>query len=230
MTTSKAPDQGQSTPEQRAEAIVRSALTLNKTELAQAYRTQSFADPSEKIYALAAKVAAEYRERGEPVPEHVAAMLAGARQQVLPLEGFSLASFVPKLLLTDGDVERVISRKSMFEQYHYRVEMAFTLEDALARLDNENFQGVVVEWMPAGPDEMQSLQRLQTWNIHIPVINVAAWSRFARETERQFNWNLLRALARALGRPVPRRLPARKPAASDSEGASGKADLFETTG
>ena len=124
----------------------------------------------------------------------------------------------------------MIGRKATFERQRYRVEIAFTVPEALLRLESENFHAVIVDWTPVSPEEMDALHAMQRWNVQIPVINVSAWTSFTQENERQFNWNLVRALARALGRRVPRRLPQRKSVSSDSEGHGGKDQLFETTG
>jgi hypothetical protein len=233
MSTKKKRLQGEVqplTPEERADKAIRSVLGLNKAELAEVYRSQTLSDPAQKLYEIATKVASEYEGRGEALPVHVAAMLASARQQELPLDGLSLASSIPKLLLVDAEVDRMIGRKATFERQRYRVEIAFTVPEALLRLESENFHAVIVDWTPVSPDEMDALHAMQRWNVRIPVINVSAWTSFTRENERQFNWNLVRALARALGRRVPRSLPQRKSVSSDSERHGGKDQLFETTG
>jgi len=207
---------------------MRSVLGLNQAELADVYRSQTEDDPTQKLYDLAAISATAYRGRSEPLPAHVLAMLNSARQQQLKLEGLALACAVPKILLVDSQGERLISRRAVFETHHYRVEIAFTLAEALEKLDAENFQAVVVEWSPITPEELDALHQLQTWNLQIPVMNVSAWARLARPDERRFNWNLVRALAKAFGRPMPRKLPERKPVAADSKTASECDDLFGT--
>lgn len=204
-----------STPEKRADDIMRSVLGLNRSELADVYRSQTQDDPTQKLYELAAAAASEYKTRGEPVPAHVQALLSSARQQQLPLEGLSLQCSIPKILLIDAEVDRVISRRAVFETHQYRVDMAFTLPEALTKLATETFHAVIVEWFPISPEDLEALQELQTWNLQVPIINVSAWAPLIRGDERRFNWNLVRALAKAFGRPMPRKLPERKPVAHD---------------
>lgn len=93
----------------------------------------------------------------------------------------------------------------------------------------ETFQAVIVEWSPNGPEDLDALQELQTWNLQVPVINVSAWDRLIRQDERRFNWNLVRALAKAFGKPMPRKLPERKPVAH-SNNANRDDGLFGSTG
>lgn len=218
------------TPEKRADDIMRSVLGLNRAELADVYRSQTQDDPTQKLYEIATKAAAEYRARGESVPAHVQALLTSAQQQQLPLEGLSLECSIPKILLVDAEVDRIISRRSVFETHQYRVDMAFTLSEALTKLATETFQAVIVEWSPANPEDLEALQELQTWNLQVPIINVSAWTRLVREDERRFNWNLVRALAKAFGKAIPRKLPERKPVTLDSKNANREDDLFGSTG
>ena len=86
-----------------------------------------------------------------------------------------------------------------------------------------------MEWSPNGPEDLDALQELQTWNLQVPVINVSAWDRLIRQDERRFNWNLVRALAKAFGKPMPRKLPERKPVAH-SNNANRDDGLFGSTG
>ena len=218
------------TPEKRADDIMRSVLGLNRSELADVYRSQTQDDPTQKLYEIATKAASEYKARGESTPAHVQALLTSARQQQLPLEGLSLECSVPKILLVDAEVDRVISRRTVFETHQYRVDMAFTLPEALTKLATETFQAVIVEWSPISPEELEALQELQTWNLQVPIINVSVWGRLIRQDERRFNWNLVRALAKAFGKPVPRKLPERKPVKLDSNNANRDDGLFGSTG
>lgn len=218
------------TPEKRADDIMRSVLGLNRSELADVYRSQTQDDPTQRLYEIATKAASEYEARGESVPAHVQALLTSARQQQLPLEGLSLECSIPKILLVDAEADRVISRRTVFETHRYRVDMAFTLPEALTKLATESFQVVIVEWAPASSEELEALQELQTWNLQVPIINVSAWIRLTRQDERRFNWNLVRALAKAFGRPIPRKLPERKPVAHDSSKANRDDDLFGISG
>jgi CheY-like chemotaxis protein len=215
--------------EKRADDIMRSVLGLDRSQLADVYRSQTLEDPSQKLYDLATIVEAEYRGRGEAIPSHVRALLRAGRQHQLPLEGLSLECSIPKILLVDAEGERMLIRRTVFETHRYRVEMAFSLAEALEKLETQNFQAVIIERFPGSPEDLAALQELQAWNIQIPIINVAAWSRLARHDERHFNWDLLRALARAFGRPLPRKLPERKPVTSDSQDQS-RENLFGTTG
>jgi hypothetical protein len=218
------------TPEKRADEIMRSVLGLNRAELTDVYRSQTQDDPTQKLYDLAIKAASEYRARGESIPAHVQALLTRAQQQQLPLEGLSLECSIPKILLVDAEVDRVISRRTVFETHQYRVDMAFTLPEALTKLATETFQAVIVEWLPISPEDLEALQELQTWNLQVPIINLAAWAPLIRRDERRFNWNLVRALAKAFGKPMPRKLPERKPVAHDSNSANRDEDLFGGTG
>jgi len=218
------------TPEKRADDIMRSILGLNRAELADVYRSQTQDDPTQKLYEIATKAASEYEARGESVPAHVQALLSSARQQQLALEGPSLECSIPKILLVDAEVDRVISRRTVFETHQYRIDMAFTLPEALTQLATETFQAVIVEWSPATPEDLEALQELQTWNLQVPIINLSAWAPLIRRDERRFNWNLVRALARAFGKPMPRKLPERKPVAQDSSKANRDDDLFGSTG
>jgi CheY-like chemotaxis protein len=218
------------TPEKRADDIMRSVLGLNRSELADVYRSQTQDDPTQKLYDVATRAASEYKARGESVPAHVQALLTSAQQQQLSLEGLSLECNIPKILLVDAEVDRVISRRALFETHEYRVDMAFTLPEALTKLATETFQAVIVEWSPANPEDLEALQELQTWNLQVPIINLSAWAPLMRRDERRFNWNLMRALARAFGRPIPRKLPERKPVAQDSNNANRDEDLFGNTG
>jgi CheY-like chemotaxis protein len=223
-------DGGSLTPEKRADDIVRSVLGLSQAELADVYRSQTQDDATQKLYDLAARAATAYQERSEPIPAHVQAMLNSARQRHLELEGLALECSIPKILLVDSEGERLISRRAVFETHHYRVEIAFTLAEALEKLDAENFQVVVVEWLPINSQELDALQALQTWNLQIPVMNVSAWARLARPDERRFNWDLVRALAKVFGRPMPRKLPERKPVTADSKTTNRSDDLFDKAG
>jgi CheY-like chemotaxis protein len=223
-------DGGASTPEKRADDIMRSVLGLNQAELADVYRSQTQDDPTQKLYDLAAIAATAYQGRSEPLPAHVQAMLDSARQRHLELEGLALECAVPKILLVDPEGERLINRRAVFESHRYRVEIAFTLAEALEKLGAENFQAVVVEWSPITSEELDALQKLQIWNLQIPVMNVSAWARLARQDERRFNWNLVRALAKVFGRPMPRKLPERKPVAPDSKAGNRDDDLFGIAG
>jgi len=223
-------DDGASTPEKRAEDIMRSVLGLNQAELADVYRSQTQDDPTQKLYDLAAIAATAYQGRGDPLPAHVQAMLNSGRQRNLELEGLVLECAIPKILLVDAEGERLISRRAVFETHHYRVEIAFTLADALEKLNAENYHAVVVEWSPISPEELDALQELQAWNLQIPVMNVSAWARLARQDDRRFNWNLVRALAKVFGRSMPRKLPERKPVAADSKTANRDDELFGVTG
>lgn len=218
------------TPEKRAEDIMRSVLGLNQVELSDVYRSQTQDDPAQRLYDLAAIAATAYQGRGEPLPAHVQAMLNSGRQRHLELEGHVLEYAIPKILLVDAEGQRLISRRTVFETHHYRVEIAFTLEEALEKLSVENYQAVVVEWSPISSEELDALQELQTWNLQIPVMNVAAWTRLARQDDRRFNWNLVRALAKVFGRSMPRKLPERKPVAADSKSANQDDDLFGMAG
>jgi len=157
-------------------------------------------------------------------------MLNSGRQRNLELEGLVLECAIPKILLVDAEGERLISRRAVFETHHYRVEIAFTLADALEKLNAENYHAVVVEWSPISPEELDALQELQAWNLQIPVMNVSAWARLARQDDRRFNWNLVRALAKVFGRSMPRKLPERKPVAADSKTANRDDELFGVTG
>lgn len=219
-------DGGLSTPEKRVDDIMRSVLGLNQAELADVYRAQTQDDPTQKLYDLASIAGDAYQRRGEVLPPHVQAMLSDARQRDLELEGLALECAVPKILLVDAKVERLIGRKTVFEAHHYRVEMAFSLPEALRKLSEESIQAVIVEWSPISPEELDDLNELQTWNLQIPIVNVTAWARLAKREERRFNWNLVRAMARAFGRPVPRKLPERKPVAPDSRSANRSDNLF----
>src|ERR1039457_1230208 len=105
------------TPEKRADDIMRSVLGLNRSELADVYRSQTQDDPTQKLYDLATMAASEYKTRGESIPAHVQALLTSARQQQLPLEGLSLACSVPKILLIDAEVDRITSRRTAFETH-----------------------------------------------------------------------------------------------------------------
>jgi CheY-like chemotaxis protein len=218
------------TPEKRADDIMRSVLGLNRAELADVYRSQTQDDPTQNLYEIATKAASEYEARGESVPAHVQALLTSARQQQLPLEGLSLECSIPKILLVDAEVDRVISRRTAFETHQYRVDMAFTLPEALTKLAAETFHAVIVEWSPVSPEDLENLQELQTWNLQVPIINVSAWNRLIRQDERRFNWNLVRALAKAFGKAMPRKLPDRKPATLDVNNANRQDDFFGSTG
>jgi CheY-like chemotaxis protein len=219
-----------STPEKRADDIMRSVLGLNQAELTDVYRSQTEDDPTQKLYDLAAMAATGYQGRGEPLPSHVQAMLNSSRQQHLKLEGLVLECVIPKILLVDSEGERLVSRRNVFESHQYRVEIAFTLAEALEKLSAENYQAVVVEWSPISPGELDALQELQTWNLQIPVMNVSAWARLARQDDRRFNWNIVRALAKVFGRSMPRKLPERKPVAADAKPANREDDLFGLAG
>jgi CheY-like chemotaxis protein len=218
------------TPEKRAADIMLSVLGLNRSELADVYRSQTQDDPTQKLYELATIAASEYKARGESIPAHVQALLASARQQQLLLEGLSLECSIPKILLVDAEVDRIIGRRTIFETHQYHVDMAFTLPEALAKLATETFHAVIVEWPPVNPQDLEALHELQIWNLQVPIINVSAWDRLIRQDERQFNWNLVRALAKAFGRRMPRKLPERKPVVLDSGNANGEEDdLFGTS-
>jgi CheY-like chemotaxis protein len=217
------------TPEKRADDIMRSVLGLNRSELTDVYRSQTKDDPTQKLYDVATKAASEYKARGESVPAHVQALLASAQQQQLSLEGLSLECNIPKILLVDGEVDRVISRRALFEAHQYRVDMAFSLAEALTKLATETFQAVIVDWSPLSTEDFEALQELQTWNLQVPIINLSAWAPLMRRDERRFNWNLVRALAKAFGKPMPRKLPERKPVAHDSS-AKRDDDLFGSSG
>jgi hypothetical protein len=223
-------DSGAPTPEKRADDIMRSVLGLNQAELADVYHSQTQDDPTQQLFDLAAIAATGYQGRSEPLPAHVQAILNSARQRQLELEGLALECAIPKILLVDSEGERLISRRAVFETHHYRVEIAFTLAEALERLGVENFQAVVVEWTPISSEELDALQEIQTWNLQVPVMNVSAWARLARQDGRSFNWNLVRALAKVFGRPMPRKLPERKPVATDSKTANRDDDLFGMAG
>ncbi len=218
------------TPEKRVDDVMRSVLGLNRSELADVYHSQTQDDPTKKLYEIATKAASEYKARGESIPAHVQALLTDTRQQQLLLEGLSLECSIPKILLIDAEVDRVISRRAVFETHRYRVDIAFTLPEALAKLATETFQAVIVECSPVSPEDFNSLQELQTWNLQIPVINLPAWAPLIRRDERRLNWNLMRALAKAFGRRMPRKLPERKPVVHDSNSANRDDDLFGHTG
>jgi len=232
MSTNKRPhgDASVLTPEKRADDIMRSVLGLNRSELADVYRSQTEDDPTQKLFEIATRAASEYKERGESAPAHVQALLTSARQQHLPLEGLSLECSIPKVLLVDAEVDRVISRRTVFETHQYRIDMAFTLPEALTKLATEAFQAVIVEWAPVSPEDLDALQELQTWNLQVPIINVSAWAPLFRRDERRFSWNLVRALAKAFGRPMPPKLPERKPIGLDSKNANRDDGLFGSTG
>jgi CheY-like chemotaxis protein len=223
-------DGGVSAPEKRADDVMRSVLGLDRAELADVYHSQTQDDPAQRLYDLAVIAAAAFQRRGEALPTHAQAMLNSVRQRDLELAGLSFESAIPKILLVDSEAERLIGRKAVFETHHYRVEMAFTLAEALQKLSAENFQAVVVEWSPISPEELDELHGLQTWNLQIPVLNVSAWARLARRDERRFNWNLVRAMARMFGRPMPRKLPERKPVVADSKAVDRNDDLFGMAG
>ncbi len=53
------------TPEKRSEAITRSILGLDRSELADVYRSETLDDPTQKLYDLAVIAENEYRGRGE---------------------------------------------------------------------------------------------------------------------------------------------------------------------
>jgi hypothetical protein len=163
-----------STPEKRADDIMRSALGLDQAELTDVYPSQTQDDPTQKLYDLASIAATAYQRRGEPLSTHVPVMLNSVRQRDLELEGLALECAIPKVLLIDAEGERLIGRKAVFETHHYRVEMAFTLAEAPEKLSAENFQAVVVEWSPISSEELDALQELQTWNLQIPIMNVSA--------------------------------------------------------
>jgi CheY-like chemotaxis protein len=218
------------TPEKRADDIMRSVLGLNRAELADVYRSQTQDDPTQKLYEVATKAASEYEARGASVPAHVQALLTSARQQQLPLEGLSLECSIPRILLVDADVDRIIGRRTVFETHQYRIDMAFTLPEALTKLAAETFQAVIVEWSPASPEDLEALQELQTWNLQVPIINLSAWAPLIRRDERRFNWNLVRALAKAFGKPIPRKLPDKKPVKLTSHNANRDDDIFGSTG
>ena len=93
------------TPEKRAADIMLSVLGLNRSELADVYRSQTQDDPTQKLYELATIAASEYEARGESIPAHVQALLTSARQQQLLLEGLSLECSIPKILLVDAEVD-----------------------------------------------------------------------------------------------------------------------------
>ena len=170
------------------------------------------------------------RRAGSRFPLHVQALLTSARQQQLLSKGLSLECSIPKILLVDAEVDRIISRRTVFETHQYRVDMAFTLPEALAKLATETFHAVIVEWPPVSPEDLEALHELQIWNLQVPIMNVSAWARLIRQDERQFNWNLVRALAKAFGRPMPRKLPERKPVVHDSGNANSEDDdLFGTS-
>jgi CheY-like chemotaxis protein len=230
MSDDKKRLQSDAIPEKRADDIMRSVLGLNPAELADVYHSQTDDDPAQRLYDLAALAAAACQRRGEMLPMHVQAMLTGVRQRDLNLAGVSLESAIPKILLVDTDAERLIARKAVFEAHHYRIEMAFTLAEALQKLSAENFQAVVVEWSPISPEELDELQELQTWNLRIPIMNVSAWAWIASRDQRRFNWNLVRAMAKVFGRPMPRRLPERKPVSADSKTVNSDDGLFGIAG
>ena len=167
-------DGGVSTPEKRVDDIMRSVLGLNQTELADVYRAQTQDDPTQKLYDLASIAGAAYQRRGEVLPPHVQAVLNNARQRDLELEGLALECAVPKILLVDAKAERLIGRKTVFEAHHYRVEMAFSLAEALQKLSEQSIQAVIVEWSPISSEELDDLHELQTWNLQIPIMNVTA--------------------------------------------------------
>jgi CheY-like chemotaxis protein len=223
-------DDGVQPVEKRIDDIMRSVLGLDQAELAGVYRSLTPDDATQKVYDLANVAATAYQERGEPHPAHVQAMVNSVRQRAFELEGLVLECAVPKILLVDAEGERLISRRAILENHHYRVEIAFTLAEALKKLSGENFQAVVVDWSPISPEELDALHELQTWNLQIPVMNISAWARLARLDERRFNWNLVRALAKAFGRPMPRKLPERKPVAANSKNTKRDDDLFGVTG
>jgi CheY-like chemotaxis protein len=223
-------DGGGSLPEKWADDILSAILGLNRAEIADVYRSHSQDDPTQKLYELARIAAAAYHARGEALPAHVQSMLDSARQRCLELEGLSVECTIPKILLVDADMQRMSSRRAIFEAHHYRIEIAFDLAEALEKLDAENFQAVIVEWSPEGPEELDALRELQTWNLQIPIVNVSAWALLASQDRRRFNWNLVRALAKMFGRPVPRKLPERKPVAADSKSANKDDNLFGLVG
>jgi len=68
------------TPEKRAADIMLSVLGLNRSELADVYRSQTQDDPTQKLYELATIAASEYTSRGESIPAHVQSLLTSARQ------------------------------------------------------------------------------------------------------------------------------------------------------
>ncbi|MGI0135138.1 MAG: hypothetical protein ACREBW_09305, partial [Candidatus Micrarchaeaceae archaeon] len=163
------PGDGQAlTPEKRADNVARSVLGLNRTELAGVYRSQTQDDPMQKLYDLANMAVSEYEKRGQPIPAHVQALLSSVRQQHLPLEGLSLECFIPKILLVDAEVDRIIRRRTAFEVQKYSVDVACTLSEALTKLATETFQAVIVEWSPVSPEDLDALQELQTWNLQVP--------------------------------------------------------------
>lgn len=140
--------------------------------------------------------------RSEPSEVKPAASPASALTQkdsgLLPLH---------RILLVDDDPARLAERLDEFRLHQFSlgflIETATKGEDALVRLQNEQFEAVLIELQSPTEETRRIIEKLRSWSTPLAPILLNSAGMEVLEL-RKLNRNVIRALARGLRKQEPR--------------------------
>jgi CheY-like chemotaxis protein len=119
-----------------------------------------------------------------------------------------------RILLVDDDPASLARRLEEFRLHQFKlgfvIETTTNGRDAIARLEKERFEAVLIELRSPAVEDRQLLQRLRSWSTPLAPILLNSEGMEVLEL-RKLDRELIRALASGLGKEAPR--PYRKRAA-----------------
>jgi CheY-like chemotaxis protein len=77
-----------------------------------------------------------------------------------------------KILWVDDEIASLLSQVTILENYGYNVKEAMSGHDALAMIEHENFDLVLLDEQMPGIDGMETFKRIRTHSPHLPVVMV----------------------------------------------------------
>ena len=131
---------------------------------------------------------------------------AGPAVPTLPLRDSGLLP-LHRILLVDDDPARLANRLEEFRLHQFSlgflIETATNGEDALARLQNERFEAVLIELQSPTEETRRIIETLRNWSTPLAPILLNSAGMEVLEL-RKLNRNVVRALAQCLRKEAPR--------------------------
>jgi CheY-like chemotaxis protein len=131
---------------------------------------------------------------------------AASPVSALPLKDSGLLP-LHRILLVDDEPARLAERLEEFRLHQFSlgflIETATNGEDALARLQNERFEAVLIELQSPTEETRRIIEKLRNWSTPLAPILLNSAGLEVLEL-RKLNRNVIRALAQALRKQAPR--------------------------
>jgi len=125
-----------------------------------------------------------------------------------------------RILLVDYDPVRLAARLDEFRLHQFTlgflIETATSAEDALARLQSEQFEAVLIELQSPTEESRRIIETLRNWSTPLAPILLNSAGMEVLEL-RKLNRNVIRALARSLGKHVPHPYAKKEPGREGSK-------------